>query len=259
MSRWPARVRTSLSVRLVRVADARFQRIGLPTDSYDARFFGALGAITGFTVLTYGLLLRYWDLAWFASEDGLTEWWTVATYVGASAMAAATARHLRRAGLARMGSFYLVLATGLAFGALEEISWGQRLFGWSTPEGFAAVNVQGETTLHNIAEVDRIENTLFLISALLGIGGGGARAMLHRTGRVTSADFVLPSLILAPALAVILAWKAGGPLFLKAMEQLNLRPQGGEIPEVLAGLCVLLFTLANLRRARALGPRNRTR
>jgi hypothetical protein len=259
MSRWPGRVRTSLSGRLARVADAHFVRTGLPADSYDARFFGALAAITGFTVLTYGLVQRYWDLAWFASEDGLTEWWTVATYVGGAAMAVATTRYLRRAGLARMGSFYLVLATGLLFGALEEISWGQRVFDWSTPEGFAAVNVQGETTLHNIAEVDRIENTLFLIAALVGIGGGIARAMLHRAGRVTSADFVLPSLILAPALALILAWKAGGPLFLKAMEQVSLRPQGGEIPEVLAGLCVLLFTLANLRRARALGPRDRRR
>ena len=36
----------------------------------------------------------------------------------------------------------------LAFG--EEISWGQRIFGWNTPEGFSEINAQEETNLHNL-------------------------------------------------------------------------------------------------------------
>ena len=32
----------------------------------------------------------------------------------------------------------------------EEASWGQHLVGWSTPEGWSAVNDQQETNLHNI-------------------------------------------------------------------------------------------------------------
>lgn len=32
----------------------------------------------------------------------------------------------------------------------EEASWGQHLFGWSTPDGWAEVNDQQETNLHNI-------------------------------------------------------------------------------------------------------------
>ncbi len=43
---------------------------------------------------------------------------------------------------------------GLIFVALffilgEEISWGQQMFGWGTPQWFARHNVQDETNLHN--------------------------------------------------------------------------------------------------------------
>lgn len=50
----------------------------------------------------------------------------------------------------------------LAFGSLaillvvcfgEEISWGQRIFGWRTPEFFSKHNAQNETNLHNIQAV----------------------------------------------------------------------------------------------------------
>jgi len=36
------------------------------------------------------------------------------------------------------------------FGAGEEISWGQRIFGWATPEFFMEHNKQEETGLHNL-------------------------------------------------------------------------------------------------------------
>ncbi len=32
----------------------------------------------------------------------------------------------------------------------EEISWGQRIFGWETPADYAVINKQGETNLHNL-------------------------------------------------------------------------------------------------------------
>ncbi len=44
----------------------------------------------------------------------------------------------------------LALAVVFAFGAGEEISWGQRLLGFATPDAVEAVNVQGEFTLHNL-------------------------------------------------------------------------------------------------------------
>jgi hypothetical protein len=46
---------------------------------------------------------------------------------------------------------YLGLALLFFFGAGEEISWGQRIFGFRTPEPLAQVNKQDELNLHNLA------------------------------------------------------------------------------------------------------------
>jgi hypothetical protein len=45
---------------------------------------------------------------------------------------------------------YLGLAVLFFFAAGEEISWGQRIFGWGTPEALELANGQDETNLHNL-------------------------------------------------------------------------------------------------------------
>ncbi|MBE0683499.1 MAG: hypothetical protein IH589_16445 [Anaerolineales bacterium] len=46
---------------------------------------------------------------------------------------------------------YLSLALLYFFGGGEEISWGQRIFGISTPTNLVEENVQGELNVHNLA------------------------------------------------------------------------------------------------------------
>jgi hypothetical protein len=46
---------------------------------------------------------------------------------------------------------YLGVALLFFFGAGEEISWGQRIFGFKTPQALAQVNKQDELNLHNLA------------------------------------------------------------------------------------------------------------
>jgi hypothetical protein len=46
---------------------------------------------------------------------------------------------------------YLGLALLFLFGAGEEISWGQRIFGFQTPETLSQVNRQEEFNLHNLS------------------------------------------------------------------------------------------------------------
>lgn len=46
--------------------------------------------------------------------------------------------------------YFGLVAGGLFFIVGEEMSWGQHMFGWETPETFAEVNAQNETTLHNL-------------------------------------------------------------------------------------------------------------
>lgn len=48
---------------------------------------------------------------------------------------------------------YLILALLLFFGAGEEITWGQRLLGFDTPEAFGE-NIQQEATIHNLPAFD---------------------------------------------------------------------------------------------------------
>ena len=81
-------------------------------------------------------------------------------------------------------SAYLSLVTGLSKGSpytkwlllafasiffvafMEELAWGQMMFGWETPEDFRSLNAQGETTLHNIHGIhDLISPALLLFSS----------------------------------------------------------------------------------------------
>lgn len=50
--------------------------------------------------------------------------------------------------------YILVLAALMFICMGEEISWGQRLFGWETPQEWKAQNAQAETNLHNLAFIE---------------------------------------------------------------------------------------------------------
>jgi hypothetical protein len=56
----------------------------------------------------------------------------------------------------RVGGLLLVLA------ALEELSWGQHLFGFPTPDWLAGRNLQGEANLHNLVDSE-IFSALLLV------------------------------------------------------------------------------------------------
>jgi len=55
----------------------------------------------------------------------------------------------------RKNIFFILLAVVFFFGAGEEISWGQRIIGWQSPEAFVQTNVQKETNIHNLSIFNR--------------------------------------------------------------------------------------------------------
>ena len=60
----------------------------------------------------------------------------------------------------------LAFASILFVAFMEELAWGQMMFGWDTPENFRSLNAQGETTLHNIHGIhDLISPALLLFSS----------------------------------------------------------------------------------------------
>jgi len=60
----------------------------------------------------------------------------------------------------------LILMVFFIVCAGEEISWGQRIFKFPTPEFLKVINVQNETTLHNIGSISIFSNGFFLVSLI---------------------------------------------------------------------------------------------
>lgn len=103
-------------------------------------------------VLSVGIYLYstdYFSLR-FAAEDGLVEYATAVFLFLASLVLMKRAFVLtgRQQSLLVILTFFYALL--FFFAAGEEISWGQRIFGWETGETFQEINKQGETNLHNL-------------------------------------------------------------------------------------------------------------
>lgn len=68
-------------------------------------------------------------------------------------------------------AFYLFFSVCLFLIAMEEIAWGQWFFNFETPEKWANINMQGETTLHNIEGLHGHNEILRLLFGLGGLVG----------------------------------------------------------------------------------------
>lgn len=86
---------------------------------------------------------------WIDSEQGPTELGTATLFALAGVMAAAIAWRAAATPLRYRALFGLGAAV-MAFVALEEISYGQHLFGWSSPDYMREHNFRQETNLHNL-------------------------------------------------------------------------------------------------------------
>lgn len=64
---------------------------------------------------------------------------------------------------------YMSLCVGLLFLCGEEISWGQRIFGWQTMGIFAKINQQHETNLHNLKGVQYLFKWVQLLVGAYGV------------------------------------------------------------------------------------------
>ncbi|MDD8046815.1 MAG: hypothetical protein PHF14_10165 [Verrucomicrobiota bacterium] len=117
-----------------------------------------LKLLIGYGVLA-GLFLLYWKLRSVApelhyrfvqGEDKAAEWITFFGFLGGAMACWMTLRFRAQMGWKGMGFFGML---GLFFFvcAGEEISWGQRVFGFETPDAMLEVNEQEEFNLHNLS------------------------------------------------------------------------------------------------------------
>jgi hypothetical protein len=125
-----------------------------------------MGLATG---LLTSMLTTDFYVSFLAAEDGPLEWAT-AIFLLAGALVC-----LRRAMAVRRGARHAtIMALGaliLFFGAGEELSWGQRIFGWASGEFWQEHNAQNETNLHNLMVGDIKVNRLFFGAVLTLVFG----------------------------------------------------------------------------------------
>ena len=117
---------------------------------------------SGVALVTWlGILALYFlspdSYVWLGTEDKFGEDMTSVFYFGAGfLMLWRSGSQIRNKQTTTIRELVPVLiALFFIFVGGEEISWGQRLFGFETPEVIIDNNVQGESTLHNLSFFDR--------------------------------------------------------------------------------------------------------
>jgi disulfide bond formation protein DsbB len=103
-------------------------------------------------------------------EAGIIENLTVLFLVAAIGFCIASIARTNQIGLSGfLKAWLFILIMGAAYFALEEISYGQHMFGWGTAESWKELNEQDETNLHNVhALFDQVTRALLTIGILIG-------------------------------------------------------------------------------------------
>lgn len=168
-----------------------------------------------------------------AQEDGLVEWVTFVAFALAGGVFLVRGRKLGS------GKLYFAACVLLALGALgiagEEISWGQRLFGFRPPEVFLSRNFQQELNLHNVLMHERgLGFALESKHLVMAIAVGFSLVWPLAVGRGPLARFapLAPPLTLLPIGLAIFAAEVSYPV--------DLTGEGAEL------MCGLLFLAAAL-------------
>lgn len=113
--------------------------------------------------------------AW-ESETGPLELGTVLVLLPAVAFGLGSLRWRARLPQRWLAAWFALCGLGCLYLAGEELSWGQHLFGWQTPEWLQSLNDQNETNLHNISGwFDQQPRTLLELWILASVMVAAAR------------------------------------------------------------------------------------
>jgi hypothetical protein len=126
-------------------------------------------------IFVYGLVLLHLDKDAFlvlTREDGLVEWLTFVELLISSAFSFIVSHAFSRSEMGKAAKrIWLLLAFLFLFGAMEEISWGQRIMGIESPEWFLKHNRQGEINVHNLM-IYGVEINKLVFANILGTCSG---------------------------------------------------------------------------------------
>ena len=144
-------------------------------------------------------------------------------------------------------SWLVVYTLGCIYFLGEEISWGQHLFGWSTPDAWLAFNDQQETNFHNTSALfDQVPR--FLLT--LGIIIGGLFYPLFVRNKPLAADslasfltLIMPSFHCVTAASTVLLISVHDKIYslLKIDMPGFLQFNDGEVKESLIAMFILVY------------------
>ena len=220
-----------------------------------------LNILTPAISILFLLGLAWWQfyfkdsMDWWSDEDRPFEYATSVAYGVASVLFILMARRGRYPlqSMRRLGQFILIIgAIGCFFIMGEEVSWGQRIIGFETPEAWADKNYQQETTLHNLDWV--YENLTssqtgffkanFFNLVMLGVGFVLPLAALIPWVRRMSARMAVPIIPLRFCVLFVGGWIYGKYMQPYAID-LNGPP---EVREFIYSLGILMFAVTGLTR-----------
>ncbi|MCC7413476.1 MAG: hypothetical protein IT495_17805 [Gammaproteobacteria bacterium] len=123
----------------------------------------------------------------FDGELGIIELATPAVLVVGIIHGIHTLRRARLLPARWLAAWMACVVLGCVYFAGEELSWGQQLFGWATPEAVRALNDQNETNLHNMTSwLDQKPRLLLELWVLVG---GVLLPLLRRRARWPDDDW----------------------------------------------------------------------
>jgi hypothetical protein len=137
------------------------------------------------------VLLPHGYYTWLVREDGVVEYATFGVYLLAAAAGGLLTRRLYRSGEKTAAILFAMFTAATFLIAMEEISWGQRIFHFRTPAEWAEHNRQGETTLHNLLSKHGLHG-LYIVIGFCGAFGWLLLPQRLRQRHPTLCDLVVP-------------------------------------------------------------------
>lgn len=155
----------------------------------------------------YALMALHFPIAyiWATYEDLVGEWAQTYAFLFAALLFVFAAKRNPQ-----YRWFFALMAVACSYVFLEEISWGQRIFGFDTPDILKSRNLQGEANIHNLftGPHKTLLKELISVGLALGLVGYGAvYPILLRLGWgparwVERLGVAAPPLALAPYFAI---------------------------------------------------------
>jgi len=192
---------------------------------------------------------------YMASELGGVELLQAVVIAGAAVLAAVTLAQPAVRRRPWLAAWLLLAVAGCVYTAGEEVSWGQHLFAWATPEPWQQFNDQGETNLHNVsAWFDQKPRLILQIAILVG---ALALPLLRHTRlypRNPRIAYLMPSLRCVPSAAMVAVIQVEGAVLDLMDGGLLLYYRPSEVQELFIYVTVAIYLTDLMLRIRRHTP-----